>query len=286
MIKYAVTEDAISFYDKEEIIVVTSDQKYLYAALKDSLISNSTIDIIDSPKEFLKKCLKERSSCFGIDKKIKQIEEAGMPIEPFLSFVSRIPERFLKYNPDLLNMIGTVDLPLTWDGNLIAYQRASWIKNDNEVDAQDIPTSFKVFDLNRGRRIKKWARDFKPFDIAMVPQNVCDFNWAQNQCPDTGATFEVIVQPEYIRSILNHQIRTSQIIMLSRLGEKVSNDQKSTTMVVDIETGCSEFSGGFAIRLPFNASTSAKLINHMFNQTVKTQQLNKTIKIRVPVTSC
>ena len=278
-INYYITPDCLTFYKDGLIKHVNSNQPYLFEALKMSLPRGVDYVEIDSRTMF-KECLKNGSKAFGAADRLKSLQEANLPVEPLLSFIDKVPTEVLN-SPDgykLIHKVGTPDIPLTWDGNLILYQRSAWV-GVNQTTAGSGRTWVDV-------------ESFTPFKVVTGteerPLQAGGFDWVAKHCPDSGSVYEVIVQPQHILDVLSYGCwELSQVTQLSSLGNYVNCSQKAETGVVEFVTSCSDLGEKTAIRLPYNAGTAAKLLNAMFKNGVSSQALNNIVQLGVrSVVSC
>ena len=243
-INYVITDDAITFFRDDQVKIVTREQSYLFPALQESLLSGLfSFDISQSPRELILQTIKNNRGLYELAERLEALESEGLPTEPFISFISRLDEETLIAGLNKIKIVGTPELPLTWDGSVIAYQRASWVSYQTQEQ-------------------RDWARaGLRPFDVIEgATQTVGEFSWVQSQCPDTGMTFEVIVQPQHILefrpAVHRNTLRVSQVTMLARLGETIRDEQRAETSIVEVVSRSSEF-GPLAVRLPYSASTAA-----------------------------
>lgn len=268
-IKYIIDDNQITFSQNGELKIFTDRNWVVFENLKQSLIQHGNIgSIITSASNYFKEAVKSRSNKFGIKDRLEALEAANMPTEPFKNFISRANESFLEAHPELVSKAGTVDAPLTWDGNLIMYQRAAW----------------------RGHG--SWSQDesFTAFKTIEGTAKVSEFTAALQVCPDTGAAFEVIVQPEDLVSVASDYCGlwvASKITQLAKLGVTRNNleGQQAQTPIIDVMTNCVGEDGN-AIRLPFNAGTAAKLVQSMFDKTTNSELMNNIVPVRMAVATC
>lgn len=268
-VKYIIDDKQISFYQNNEIKIITEQAWFAFESLKQALISNGAIgSLMLSAKACLEDLISQRSEKFGIKQRLEALEQANLPTEPFKNFVSRVGEDFLRQHPEFIGKAGSVDAPLTWDGDLIMYQRAAW-RDQN--------------------KLSNWANDeeFTAFKTLEGETRVSEFNAALNVCADTGMVYEVIVQPEHLvgRSGVYQGLWTvSQVTQLAKLGLRPV-DKQADTGIVDVMTNCISEQGN-AIRLPFNASTAAKLVGSLFDNQTQHSQVNNIVPVRLALSSC
>lgn len=249
-IKYLIDQDRITFYRENQISVVEKGSAFqMYESIKEALVNNQET-LYFNPKQFLLEAFDQRKDMFGIADRIKQIEEAGMPTEPYRAFVSRLSDSVFKGHggsdliETLMQKIGTVEAPLTWNGDIVLYQRSAWTKGE----------------------IISWAEDesFTPFNvISGKTQRAGEFSYSMRACPDTGCAYEVVVQPQHIKEINNYGLWTvSQVMQLAQLGKEMTTMQRSESPIVRYETKCVGDSN-IVMRLPYSPQTAATVAEFM-----------------------
>jgi hypothetical protein len=192
-----------------------------------------------------------------------------MPTAPFERFVSRLSDSFFnnERNIEFIARVGTVNAPLTLDGDVVLYQRASWIRHDIATNWSNSST-FTSGNVIKGER----------------NQTVGEFNWVMGCCPDAGSVFEVLVQPEHIITQNNSSWSVSQLTQLSKLSENIFVRGRSKTAVVSFNTNCANASGN-AIRLPYSPATMSHYVSMLFAD--KAEALNNVVPVTVErVGSC
>lgn len=249
-INYLIDEERVTFFKEGQIQVTERKEKpWLYESLKEALPTGNEL-LVFKPKDFLLQAFEQRKDCFGIAKRIKEIEAAGMPTEPYMSFISRLDDTLFTEESKtidiveaLVSKVGTVEAPLTWDGDLVLYQRSAWT-NSNKSWADD-------------------SGDFKPFNVIEGNIYAGEFTYTMKVCPDTGCAYEVIVQPQHIKSTANDGLWTlSQVMQLSKLGTQMSIGQRSKSPIVSYENKCVG-DDTIAMRLPYNPVTAASVAEFM-----------------------
>jgi hypothetical protein len=274
-IKYLVTDDAISFYrpsDRSVRFVNRQTQRLTYDILRDSLVTSGNIEVLEqhfNPKNYYLNSVKAGKDIFGIKERLDSLTNSGMPTAPFEKFVSRLSDSFFseERNIQFIARVGTVDAPLTLDGDVVLYQRASWI-------SQDITTNWSNSSTFTSGNVISGERN----------QTVGEFNWVMNTCPDAGSVFEVLVQPEHIVTQTNSSWSVSQLTQLSKLSEEVFVRDRAETAVVSFNTNCASASGN-AIRLPYSPATMSHYVSMLFAD--KAEAMNNVVPVVVEqVGSC
>jgi hypothetical protein len=261
-LKYVIQPDSISFYDTDKqktSIVYKGAHNIIYDVLELGLRENDielvyTSQYAKPTEAVLNKLFQSGKDAYGLRERYEALVSEGLPTKALLNFASRAPMELLQ-NQSLMQRVGTVDMPLTWEGDLVLYQRASWLQSTNERTP-----SFDSF-----RSSTKWVDSFTPFAIIEGEGNLAsDFDWAMNQCPDTGTTYEVVVQPQPIVSMSYNRQRlynVNRLTQLSDLGRHIKASQKSTVGVVEITSEITDLGGIIAVRQPFNTLTLSNYIS-------------------------
>lgn len=253
-INYLIDEERITFFKNKQIQVAERRvNPWLYESLKEALPAGKDA-IVFSPQQYLAQAFEERKNVFGIGERIKAIEAAGMPIEPYIAFISRLNSECIVGRPDsaqiaetIISKIGTIEAPLTWDGNLVLYQRSAW--------------------TNRNSHWAGTNKEFKPFNTIIGKLYAGEFTYTMQKCPDVGCAYEVVVQPEHIKNINDNGLwEVSQVMQLAELGREMTSMQQAEAPVVRYENKCVGDSN-IAIRLPYNPATAASVAEFMMNAT-------------------
>lgn len=256
-IKYLIEDDRIVFYANNEIRVASSNDFWLFEPLKDALQNGNYEGLEFNPKDYLIEAVEQRKDIFGIKQRLEELEALEMPTEPFMNFISRLNEENIKELTGLISKAGTTEAPLTWDGDIVLYQRASWLET-NWVD----------------------EKNFNPGNIVQGKSIVGEFTQTMRQCPDTGNAYEVVVRPENIVSVHNsNMFYVNDVMQLSKLGEYVKKEQQSEAPVVQYITQCiGEANAVF--RVPYSADTAAAYVASLFNTNMQgtIARLNQLVK--------
>lgn len=270
-IKFLIDDERVTFLkDKEISVAERQSQPWLYESLKESLPTTGEA-LAFNPKEFLIDAFEKRKDMFGIANRIKAIEKAGMPTEPYIAFISRLNEDLLTGTQNsidtietLIKKVGTVEAPLTWNGDLVLYQRSAW-------------TDSKTY----------WANDneFKPFNELTGNLVAGEFSYAMNVCPDTGCAFEVVVQPQHIQKMSSRSTglwHVSKVMQLAKLGREMTTMQRSESPIVRYENKCIG-DETIAMRLPYNPITAATVAEFMLRHNQQLKLVNAPV---VQAVSC
>ena len=117
-----------------------------------------------------------------IAKKVLELRGKELPYQPLLNFWEKAKSGGLVSQviaQKIASLVGTRDIPLTWDGNLIMYMRSSWVKQAQTT---------------------KWA-NYLPEERVRAEAICGGFNWVSSACPDAGLMFEVQVNPIHILNV-------------------------------------------------------------------------------------
>lgn len=267
-IKYLITDNQISFYKNEEVRVINKSSNLngiLYSQLKECLPNNNVIDIPVTSEEKVNFLLQNLEKIPTVKDRMGELTSAGLPTEPFVNFLKKCPKELIE-KVEVLALAGTTSMPLTWDGNVVLYQRASYMQ---------------------GETLKSWAGDnFAMGHEVNKMSYVSDFESIVNgTCPDAGPVFEVVVQPQDIVEVRNKGKWTVQrLIQMSALGLHPAENTKADTAIVEFVTNCVG-DGKQAIRIPYNAGTAAKMVNAMFDTPVSASS-NQIVPVRTQLVSC
>lgn len=264
-INYLIDEDRVTFYKDSKIQVAErSVTPWLYDSFKEALPAGDT-ELSFNTKDIFINAVKNRKQMFGIAERVEALEAAGMPVDPYVSFISRLPEEVLVNHTELISKVGTVDAPLTWTGDLVLYQRSAWTQGE----------------------VTSWADDestFTPFNVVKSDKHLRagEFSYAMNVCPDTGCAYEVVVQPEHIISGSSGLWTVSQVMQLAQLGREMTTMQQSESPIVRYENKCIGDSN-IAMRLPYNPVTAATVAEFMFRHNKQLELVNAPV---VQAVSC
>lgn len=271
--KYLIEESQITFYKDGEIKYITEEHPLTFLAVRDCLISNRDYDLdnhIDI-KSLLKRAINSKVTALGIKEKLDYLESMNLPTQPLLSFIDKAPIEVLN-DTDIIKTVGTLNVPLTWEGNIVLYTRASWIPHSNTLT--------------------DWfSKQFSPNKVLVAVQDqpitAGGFYWTMGVCPDTGLAYEVEVEPEHIMSIkAGEPSKLKQVKCISCLGESFNVDSQSSSPLVEFETQCNNLGEDYVVRRPYDISTAARLVASMYRDNLDLNAVEKTVRPRVMVGSC
>ncbi len=271
-INYLIDEDRITFMRDQEISIVEKNTTFmLYDSLKTALVNNESTLYFD-PKEWLVEAFEQRKNMFGIAERLEQIEAAGMPIEPYMAFINRLsPTVFAGSDTTLIETlvqkIGTVEAPLTWDGDIVLYQRSAWA-NSNTAWASS-------------------GGEFTPFNIVTAGATgelvAGEFSYTMGKCPDLGCAYEVTVQPNHVLNVNSVGVwKVSQVMQLAQLGKEMTTLQQSESPIVRYENKCIG-DESIVMRLPYSPVTAASVAEFMMRHNRQLELVNAPV---VQAVSC
>lgn len=268
-IKYLIEDDKITFYKDKQVQVIDNRKFWVFEALKQSLRDSLNVGELNlDVSAYIKGLIKDRSKTLGVRQRLEELEAANMPTEPFRLCVERLPSSVLEANPEIIKSLGTTEIPLTWDGNLVLYQRSAWLNNTS------------------------WANDstFQPFKEVNGKQQASSFTDTMRRCPDTGMAYEVLVRPEDIVAIKGTNseytsFEVKAVTQLSKLGTKPKVQQQTQVPIVEYQTNCVGDENN-AVRLPFNAGTAAKLVSYLMGGHSSEAALKQVTPAPVALVSC
>lgn len=119
----------------------------------------------------------------GIAKKVLELRQQELPYQPLLNYWRKAKQGGLVSQllcDEIASLIGTRDIPLTWDGDLILYMRSSWVKPNEETP---------------------WVQNYEPGQKVNQVAICGGFTWVSSTCPDAGLMFEVQVNPAQLTPI-------------------------------------------------------------------------------------
>ena len=189
----------------------------------------------------------------SVGKRIKELEEQNLPFQPLINFWLKLrnhPDSDIKEK--LGESAGRPGVPLTWDGDLIVYTRASWVcaswvspsTNIEEITSLAYLDKLKLSDWSGG--------EFVPGKTVVSPTSTrCgDFNWITKVCPDAGVIYDLQVNPLHVVNLgrTGMELEVSQFTYLSKIEEQSVLTEK--IFFVKLETNT--FGERLVVRKPFS----------------------------------
>lgn len=163
-----------------------------------------------------------------IAKKVLELKGKELPYQPLLNFWQKAKEGGLvsQLNPQqITSLVGTRDIPLTWDGNLIMYMRSSWVRQEQTT---------------------KWA-NYLPEERVRAEAICGGFNWVSSSCPDAGLMFEVQVNPVHILNVSQNTFTVKELTFIGEVKGKVSNSS-----LYFLETKTNTLGEKMVVRAPYS----------------------------------
>lgn len=226
-------------------------------------------------KEFLLPNLKRKNSCLdnlisalGLSKEdllnyymvhyVEVLQDQELPTQPLESLISKLLNTNLPSSQklEILTAVDTCQIPITWDGDLVFYSRASFI--NKEVFNNAPFENGKSYYFNESN-----------------PAIAGNLGWVYNICQDTGVIQELVVG---VNNIVDFSLsgtifkcKLKEFQYLTVLSEDFRFEQEdSKTPVVIINNRTDSLGKEFKIRQPYSPST---LVNYLYgaygNKTLK-----------------
>jgi hypothetical protein len=267
-IKYLITDSQITFFKENQVKSVYKESglnELVFNVLKDCLQSGNLIEIDDSKEYYLEQLRQKPGLIKSVQKRVEELTTANLPTEPFFKFLNKCPDHLLS-EIEVLTKAGTVDMPLTWEGDVVLYQRASYMRNNNTYSDWAGESSFRMGNVLEGEQL------------------VSSFDYIVSKtCCDAGPVFEVVVQPQHITSVNSNSSSfwtVNRLTQMTRLGIKPFRSSQADTGIVEFITNCVG-SDKQAIRLPYNAGTASKMVNALF-----THSVNNIVPVKAVLNYC
>lgn len=213
----------------------------------------------------------------SIAERIKELKKQNLPFQPLINFWLK-----LRKHPDeeirekLGESAGSPGVPLTWDGDLVLYTRASWIPRSvstEEITNLVYPNIQKLSDWSAG--------NFSPGKTVLSSKpTICgDFNWITQVCPDAGVIYDIQVNPLHVVNFVRDRIevKVSQFTYLSQLEEKSVLTDKIFFVKVETNT----FGEKLVVRKPYSAESLREYLSSLVpgNNNIKETEV-QTVSVR------
>ena len=213
----------------------------------------------------------------SVGKRIKELEEQNLPFQPLINFWLK-----LRNHPDgevrekLGESAGRPGIPLTWDGDLIFYTRASWVPPSTDIEEI---TSLAYLDK---LKLSDWSgAEFTP-GKTMVSSTLLkcgDFNWITEVCPDAGVIYDVQVSPLHVVNSDRNgmELEVSQFTYLSELEEQSVLTDKIFFVKVETNT----FGERLVVRKPYSPESLREYLSSLVpgNNNMKETEV-QTVSVR------
>lgn len=202
----------------------------------------------------------------GINRFIKH----EYPLEPIVRFVDRVSTLTPSVSQGLQKAVGSGHYPLTWDGKMIAYKRASW--------------------GNGTTRITAWGGQFIPGQYVKADEGdslmVTTFDWTANVCTDCGNFYELVVDPADILTINQggDKLTASGYYNLRQLpiATKASENPHENLVLVSLST--TKY-GEIAYRNPYSEESMNEFLQ-LFKEGLNCTLNSGVDLVTTPVVSC
>jgi hypothetical protein len=213
----------------------------------------------------------------SVGERIKELEDQNLPFQPLINFWLKLkdhPDREIREK--LGQSAGRPGIPLTWDGDLILYTRASWVPPS--ADKEEITS---LTNLNRFTRLDWSSNKFTP-GKTMVSSTalICgDFTWITEVCPDAGVIYDIQVNPLHVvkSSPLGGKLEVSQFTYLSQLEEHSALTDKIFFVKVETNT----FGKQLVVRKPYSPESLREYLANLMPGTNKMKETeSQTVSVR------
>jgi len=256
-------------------IISISTANHLYADILYQ-IQSGKLSIEEVSKEYIKNelvlpnlkrkndCLNSLISALGLTKDdllnyymvsyIEVLQNQDLPTLPLESLISKTLESNLPavQKIEILTAVETCQIPITWDGDLVFYSRASFTNKHGSTKPVGV---FNNAPFENGKSYL--------FDESH-PALAGNLNWVYKMCPDTGVIQELVVK---VNNIVDFSLsetvfscRLKEFEYLTVLNEKFHLQKDSKTPVVIINSKADSLGNEFKIRQPYSPSTLANYL--------------------------
>jgi hypothetical protein len=296
MTTYIITPEAICFTQPDKTYLVDKSYGSMFHYLKFLLTTGQhkslkkAIDIksyiklicpgleVDNKGEYVHNGQNLGVLSHTLQKFIKE----SLPLTPVLKFIENASVLPSKVKSDLFNLVGTGKLTLTWDGNLVAYRRASW--KAKEVSATTEVQDSEEYRLSYEDFKKQLNNNFTPGEYIESKDStglfVSDFDWAATSCPDQGAFYDVKVFVSDVISITSKKcLNVKGFTCLSKLAETYVNDSSFTSLLkVDLSTNV--YGQRVVVKQPVTLEETKDFLLNIYNNVkVNTDKETHSVKV-------
>ena len=204
---------------------------------------------------------------------VEALQDQELPTQPLETLISKILESNLSnvQKVEILAAVETCQIPITWDGDLVFYSRASFTKKVGSKTPEGV---FNNAPFQNGKSY---------FFDESNPAVAGNLDWVYKMCPDTGRIQELVVKVNNIvdfslsKTVFN--CRVNEFEYLTVLDEKFNS--KAPVVIIDRKV---DFLGNeFKIRQPYSPST---LANYLYGVKGKTLQEAPPVVVSSVSVSC
>lgn len=252
--KYLISDDLITIYSNGQTQLISNLSNSYFDLIKSRLLNNQEFSLSWIPTDsYLQETTggafryqageyfyNDELIPASIGKRVRHLQNDGIPYQPLVNFWNK-----LKSHPNenvrsgLAERAGSQTIPLTWDGDLVLYTRASFLPSSLEETFDSTnPLAFRAL------QITDWSGNFEPGKLVQSSDDnflPCgDFDWINRLCPDQGAIYDIQVQPCHVVSLEQTAfsrtpwLAVSQFRYLSQLQERSSVPEK--VCFINVET--------------------------------------------------
>jgi hypothetical protein len=289
--QYIIDDNHITIYKEGKSHLISKNSNSYFDLIKSTLLKEGSLNsnllslggqISEATAEDFTYCqgkfyYQDQPIPMSVGKNIKELEEQNLPFQPLINFWLKLrnhPDSDIKEK--LGELAGRPGVPLTWDGDLIFYTRASWVPPS--ADIEEI-TSLKYLDK---LKLSDWSGDeFSPGKtMASSRPLVCgDFNWITQVCPDAGVIYDIQVNPIHVISSFRYgmDLKVSQFTYLSQLEEKSTLSDKIFFVKVETNT----FGERLVVRKPYSPESLRNYLSTLLpgNNNMKQTEV-QTVSVR------
>lgn len=211
---------------------------------------------------------------------VEVLQNQELPTQPLESLISKVLESNLSsvQKVEILTAVETCQIPVTWDGDLVFYSRASFT---NKLGSNTPKGVFNNAPFQNGKSY---------FFDQSNPAIAGNLNWVYDKCSDTGVIQELVVRVNNIvdfslsKTIFSCKLKEFEYLTV--LDEKFNLQENSKTPVVIINSKTDSLGNEFKIRQPYSSSTLANYLYGAYNTKTKTLKEAPAVVVSCVNTSC
>lgn len=218
----------------------------------------------------------------SIAERIKELKKQNLPFQPLINFWLKLREHpDAEIREKLGESAGRPGVPLTWDGDLVLYTRASWIPRSAGIEEITNLVYLNGLNLNK-LKLSDWSGgQFSPGKtmLSSKPMICGDFNWITQVCPDAGVIYDIQVNPLHVVNLVRKgmELKVSQFTYLSQLEEKSVLTDKIFFVKVETNT----FGERLVVRKPYSPESLRGYLSSLVpgNNNIKETEV-QTVSVR------
>ena len=201
--KYIIREDSICLWSEGKVEIINKGEAN-YNLVVNWIRSNKELGKIKLLTNYFEYFEGEyyhngEKVCNQLVRRIVSLINQGKIWEPLLNFSKRMKNPTInpKNKVDILDLIYTKEIPISEQGEILLYLRASWRKGVGV---------FKEGEEERGKL------------------RCGSLKWIKRECRDEGPIFEVLVEPEDIERLEKRYIEVRRYINVERVREEYEGE--------------------------------------------------------------